>query len=303
MSDIVGLNSSKPFTVPETSSANSAQEQEVRDLLEFLKLEYKKNIQYKIILDIVEDYTHEDNNDNVALKQKIKGIILSHRVSQSSVLNPSDHTPLLEIQKVNRTGLNYLEGNTLQEVLKSKLKEKRDTLQKQLGQTDKEKVNTYGEKSFSDILKLSTEDKVLFDMKQQLIAEQELYVNNLLELQQVMAEISDLRLKTLPEGVELKTKHFQAQDKINSLKAIFTEGKFRFDIFTETNCSLEAYKELIKDIRKQQSIYQKQIQELEELKEKYKQVSCKQFDEILNSYKQYKASLEQKKKMYNYLTT
>lgn len=304
MSDIVGTSSNKPLTVLETSyPTNCAQEQEVRDLLEISKLEYRKNIGYKVILDIVDDYIREDNNDNLALKQKINSIILGYRVSETLILNPNDQISLLGIQKVNKGSLSYSEGNILQEVIIAKLTQKRNNLQKQLDNTGEQSVNNHIEKRFHDVLKFSTEEKVLLDTKRQLIAEQELYVKNLLELQEVLLEISELRLKTLPEGVGLKIKHYELQDKINSIKTLFTEGKMRFDIFTETSCALEAYKELIKDIEKQQSIYQKEIEELEEMKEKYKQVSCKQFDEILNSYKQYKSSLEQKKKMYHFLST
>lgn len=304
MSDTVGRSSSPLFTeLAAPSFVTCAQEQEVRDLLEFLKLEYRKNIQYKIILSIIEEYVQEDNTINSALKQKIKNIILGHRVSQMLLLDHNEHTSLLGIEKINNVSLNYLEGNTLQEVLKSKLKEQNINIQKQLSKTDKEHNNNCVEKSFNDILQLSGEEKVMLNTREKLKSEQELYVQNLLELQKVLLEISDLRLKTIPEGVERKIKHLQAQDKINSLKAVFTEEKFRVDIFTETNCSLEAYKELIKDIKQQQSIYQKEIQELEELKEKYKQVSCKQFDDILASYKQYKSSLEQKKRLFNYVAT
>ncbi|KAJ8928668.1 hypothetical protein NQ314_018762 [Rhamnusium bicolor] len=69
----------------------------------------------------------------------------------------------------------------------------------------------------------------------------------------------------------------------------------------ETSNSLKAYKQLIKDLKQQQQDCQKEIEDLNELKEKYDQVSCKQYDDILKSYLQYKAAIEKKKLLYDCL--
>lgn len=308
MSNIVEKNDTTLFSVLEPpSSATCAQEQEVHDLFEFLKLEYRKNIQYNILLNILKEYIQEDSNENKILKEKIKNIILSHSVFQTLVMNSdkciNNEKSLLGIEKLNTTALTFLERNDLQEILKLKLEEQRVLIHKKLSKTEKETIRMEVEKDYSASLQLSSEERVMLSTKQKLLVQQEQYINNLLELQKLLLEISGLRLKKLPDGVEFKIKHSQAQEKINSLKAVFTEQKFRVDIFTESNCSLQAYKELIKDIKEQQKLYEKEIQELEDLKEKYRQVSCKQFDDILTAYHQFKSSLEQKKKLYDYLVS
>lgn len=294
------LDSSSLFSF---SSKNCAQEQEVHDLLEFLKLEYKKNLQYGILVNILEEYIREDDY-NSPLKEKIKNTMLKHSVSQTMSLN--DETPngavnLLGIARMNTDGLSYAETNSLQEVLKLKLDAKQNLLYKNLCKTDKDLLKNPIDQNYT-LIQLPSEDKELLSSKQNLLLEQEQYLKNLIELQKVLYEIAELRVQTLPNKIELKIKSFQAQEKNNSIKSLFTEEKLRVDIFTETKFSLNAYKEFIKDVEKQQKCCQKQIQDLKDLKEKYKQVSCKQFADILTSYRQYKSSLEQRKKLYNYLS-
>lgn len=303
MSHIVGNSSSALFSALERSnSVNYAQEQEVHDVLEFLRLEHNKNIQYKILLNILEEYIREDTKDNKVLKEKVRDIILSHRVSQTLVLDTNTscgEAQLLGIHKMNTISLSYLEGNTLQEVLKSKLKQQKNLCNK-LNKTVKSS-NTNISNGYNASLQLNSEERVLLSNKEKLLLEQQQYITNLANFEKALLDISELRLKKLPDAVEFKIKISQAQEKINNFKAIFTEEKCRVDIFKETEFSLPAYKELIQDIKYQLSVYQKEIQELEDLKEKYRQVSCKQFDDLLSSYRQYKASLEQKKKLYSYL--
>lgn len=130
MSNFVETDANRFFPLLETSSSvNCAQEQEVRDLLEFLKLEYRKNLQYNVLLSILEEYIREENMDNLPLKEKIRKVILRHRVSQTLPIESNSptnaQTTLLGIQHINTNtaSLSYQGENTVQEMLKVKLKE------------------------------------------------------------------------------------------------------------------------------------------------------------------------------------
>lgn len=70
-----------------------------------------------------------------------------------------------------------------------------------------------------------------------------------MEVQKVLLEISEKRLKKLPVSVGLKSKHFQAQEHFNYLKALFTKEKLKFNIFTEINSLLQINKEMLKNIK------------------------------------------------------
>ncbi|KAG5900659.1 hypothetical protein JTB14_005929 [Gonioctena quinquepunctata] len=297
-----------PFGVVESVKPlnNCAQEQEVNDLKEFLKLEKNKYVQYKIIYDTLEEYIKDENTVEDNLKAKVRDIMLGESLAQSLTLdyNPFDKTnvSLLGESDVGQSNLTYQEGNVLQEILNKKLNRKYQDITREFNSlTNKDLTKSFEQTDNSTSMQLSPEDKVLLEYKNKLTSEQEQYIKNLITLSDLLQEITDLRLKSLPETIEKKVEECQIEEKINHLKSLLSNEKCRVDVFTETSCSLKAYKELIKDIKEQQHECQKEIQYLKELQEKYKEVSCKQYDDILKSYIQYKSSIEKKKILYECL--
>ncbi|XP_057670013.1 uncharacterized protein LOC130902155 [Diorhabda carinulata] len=278
------------------SSYCNAQEQELNDLSEFLKLEQNKYLHQKILYDLIEEALEEDHMET-ELKIKIKDIILSENVKQTLDLRNSEgKDKLLGISDSN-TLLTYTESSSLRDLLKEKLtKNVHNIIESHSDWTELMESN----KSLG-LIQLPVEDMTLLDYKNKLAVEQEKYIMNLLKLQELLEEISDKRVIELPGIMTQKIQECKIEEKLNHLKCILSQQKCKVDIFTETNCTLKAYKELIRGIIEQQNDCQKEIEKLLDLKQKYDQVSGKQFDDILKPYLLYKSSLEKKKVLYNSL--
>ncbi|XP_072395465.1 uncharacterized protein [Diabrotica undecimpunctata] len=294
MSNIINFNSNNAFnTVIDNPKSTNAQEQEVNDRMEFLKLEQNKYLQQKILYDLLEDVIYEDHTD-AKLKRKVKDIILSENLKQTlsmdnKSLEGNESNVLGVAQDV--TVLTYSESSLLRDLIKLKSRKNVEELIVQHNDWTEliESIRELGS------IQLSQEDKILLEYKNKVIMEQEKYINNLLNLHKLLEEITHTRTVDLPKTMEQKIAECQVEEKINYLKCIMVQEKCRAEIFTETNCSLRAYKELIKDIELQQRDCQKEIENLSELKQKYKAISGKQYDDILKSYILYKSSLEKKK--------
>lgn len=286
-----------------------AKEQEISHLMELLNSEFKKNVHYKVIYSILKEYASQDDNSNQNLKTKINNILSSHNASQTIMINSSrdNRHNILGIEDITSSvAISYADRNILFEILRSKVVEKRTALEKHLCKLKLEngidKCSDIKKENYSSaLLNASPDDRCLMDYREKLLFEQEKYVNQLLELKRLLLELIEIRLKELPEIAELKIKQYQVKDKINQLKSVFTKAKCQMEIFTETTYSLKAYTNLMDDVKKQQEEYQNEIETLQELKKKYAEVSSKQYNEILQSYVQYKTSIEKKKILYNCL--
>ncbi|KAJ8922262.1 hypothetical protein NQ315_004200 [Exocentrus adspersus] len=302
----------KPLVLEDSNSKHKyklpkdAHEKEVNDLYEHLKFERNKYAKYKIIQDALEECIDVNSELDQNLKTKVRDILLSGSVVQCLSLEefPSNESrqSVLGLIDINQHELNYMENKHLQDVLKRKLEEKYETVCDDFRKTTSKDIENTLENIPSSVpLQMVTEDKILLDLKDRLLLEQEQYVKNLSNQSDLLSEITDARLKKVPELTEHKIKEYQIKEKLNHVKSSLMQEKVRVDVFTEANGSLQAYKELIKDIKDQQSDCEKEIQRLMDLKEKYSQVSCKQYDDILKSYLQYKATIEKKKLLYETL--
>ncbi|XP_028150755.1 uncharacterized protein LOC114344097 [Diabrotica virgifera virgifera] len=289
MSNVINFNSNNTFNTVSTN----AQEQEVNDRMEFLKLEQSKYLQQKILYDLLEDVVYDDHTD-AKLKSKVKDIILSENLKQTlSIDNKSleeNESNVLGVAQ-DITVLTYSESSLLRNLIKLKSTKKVEDLAAQHNEWTEllESIRELGS------IQLSQEDKILLEYKNKVIVEQEKYINNLLNLHKLLEEITHTRTVDLPKTMEQKIAECQVEEKINYLKCIIVQEKCRAEIFTETKCSLRAYRELIKDIQLQQRDCRKDIEDLSELKQKYKAIAGKQYDDILKSYILYKGALEKKK--------
>lgn len=305
MSDVVGtsVNNTSSNVKEASKISNNAQEQEVNDLYEFLKLEQNKYVQYNIIYEALEECVGESSDLDRTLKTKVTDILLSGNAAQTLPLDevPSkESSTLFGFCNINGHELNYLERNQLEKTLTLKLNEKYKNVCEEFHKVTNKDVN----KAFEDSprsLQMASEDKVLIEFKTKLVSEQKQYVKNLFSLLESLNEMANLRLKKLPQVTEQKIRECQVEQKMNHLKSLLAQEKVRIDVFTETSNSLKAYKEFIRDIKEQQKNYEREIQELKDLKAKYSNVSCKQYDDILKSYLQYKSSIEKKKLLYGCL--
>lgn len=287
-----------------TKITRNAQEQEVNDLSEILRVEHNKYVQYKIIYDTLEEFINSHDDEHVNLKRRIKDIMISESLVQCMSLDEHCDKPsenIFGIEDMGNTSLNFSESKELQILLKQLIDQKYKKMKADFNNVTEADISSLTQPSSSSSIDLNDEDKLLLEYRNKLMAEQKEYIKNLLNLTDLLEEIKKLRLEKLPEITELKIKECQVEEKINSLKCHGFHGKSRVDIFTETSCSLNAYKELIKDIKDQQQDCKREIEELTDLKQKYKDVSCKQYDDILKSYLRYKSAIEKKKLVYDCL--
>lgn len=295
MSDVVETRvNNHIFDVSVKPNRNAqAQEQEVKDCTEFLKIEYTKFRKYKILLDCIEECIEDDNNLDSELRTKIKKIILGEQVSQTRLSdNPIEDTfeTILGVP-LSSTELTFSESNNLHSCLKSKLDSKSASFKSECFRD----VTDTSEISSESPLDLAQNDATLLDYRNQLVTEQETYMKNQIDMLDLLEELKDIRLKTVPEVTDKKYEECNFRSRINHLKSQLASNKCRIDIFMETSDSLKAYTEILKDLKEQQEELAMEIERLKHLKKKHSEVSCKEYDDILKSYLQYKSALAKKK--------
>ncbi|KAF7268979.1 hypothetical protein GWI33_017963 [Rhynchophorus ferrugineus] len=302
MSDVVKSVTRGDYLDITKSTRNvQAQEQEMKDCIEFLKIANEKYRQNKIILEAIEDCLDDENNLDDNLKNKIRSIILSQELSQISVTeNTSELQPYNGVLGVPliKCELTYSESNKLTTCLKYNLETKYQKLKKAYFSLLGKDFTQLNIKDIDDPLKISQEDEELMQYKKELIVEQESYISQQLQLLDLLDELKNFRLKSVPKLAEQKIDESKIRSKINYLKSLLTTEKCRVDVFMETSYSIKAYTELIKDIKDQQEELKAEIGRLTDLKKKYKHISSMEYNEILKSYLQYKSAFEKKKKIY-----
>ncbi|KAH1002104.1 hypothetical protein HUJ05_008695 [Dendroctonus ponderosae] len=255
MGDIIGeeqLNSNKLDLL-----------QEVKKYSELIRIYRKKSNKYKIRLECILDCL-ENKDMEPQLKNKVKKIILSARVSQIQLCSDPNsvkcETQNLLGVPVNNIKLTYSERETLAFFLKYPIDTSADNSKQEF------------------FLELPYNDKVLLEYRSKLALNQQEFINNQTQMFAVLEEMMKFRLKTVPELSKIKCKEYE-------------------NILMQEKNSLPALTELIKDMKEQKIEFLRKIDELKDLKKTYEDASCKEYDAILQSYLQYKAVLNRKKQM------
>ncbi|XP_048520320.1 uncharacterized protein LOC125503669 [Dendroctonus ponderosae] len=269
MGDIIGeeqLNSNKLDLL-----------QEVKKYSELIRIYRKKSNKYKIRLECILDCL-ENKDMEPQLKNKVKKIILSARVSQIQLCSDPNsvkcETQNLLGVPVNNIKLTYSERETLAFFLKYPIDSKLANLK------DTYKLSASADNSKQEFfLELPYNDKVLLEYRSKLALNQQEFINNQTQMFAVLEEMMKFRLKTVPELSKIKCKEYE------------------IDILMQEKNSLPALTELIKDMKEQKIEFLRKIDELKDLKKTYEDASCKEYDAILQSYLQYKAVLNRKKQM------
>nr|CAH7755051.1 unnamed protein product [Callosobruchus chinensis] len=296
MSNSLRENPLLSYDVQSEDATFSAGEQAIKDLNESLESEYNTYLQYKTIFSVLNEYLRQEDcgdSESDKLKSKLHEIILQESLAQTSSLDDGNgEDNLLGVNNINVLCLTYSESRKLEGIVKEKLTEKQCQLANETRSLEKNKSKLLNSEALS-------EDQQLIENKRNLISLKEEYVKNLLTLIELLTELKEMRLEQLPKTLDTRIKGWTLSEKVCNLKAKLLTSKNRVDVFTETSTSLEAYKELLKDIKEEQHLCEEEIENLNQLKKQYEQVSCKQYDEILKSYLEYKACLERKKLLYS----
>ncbi|KAB0796575.1 hypothetical protein PPYR_10636 [Photinus pyralis] len=293
----MSLKSTVIFENSESIASVDKLNNEVEKLNECIQLERRKYQEYSIIRDVAMSCTTEESGLPSELQSKILDILSAVEVEDCLELASND--TLLGLAPLN-IQLRYEEKEQIRNTVQQGIMNKSRKLFQELDELGIDYSNENSDTH--SVLGISVDDKILVDYKKELNDKQSLYASQLQELISVLKEIIELKLKTLPESTNKKIHACEVQLQLFQLQSQVMDAKTRVDIFTETSQSMEAYRQLLKDIYKQQEDCKREIQQLRELKERYEQVSCKQYNELLQSYIKYKTIIESKKNFLNRLS-
>ena len=270
-----------------TRPANSSR-QETADLVEILKCVRTKYLRNKTLYDSLREYS-ADSDIKSDLTTNVRNVLMEMDVKNCMGLQqPTPNTKLLQVGDTGSLSLSYCDEHEVLIHVQKKLIKSNKVLTEMLCKL--ESVNTFQCNFFN----LCTEDKILINLKTRLNEQQKIYADNLLKRHDLLEGILSIRLNDTKNMADLKTEELDICGKLHKLQVEIINLKNRRDILNETPTSMVAYSELLKDIYLEQMECQQKIEELEELKEKYNLVSCKQFEDILKSYLKYKTDFERK---------
>lgn len=267
-------------------SGNSLQnlEQEVKDQVEILNVQRKKYLEHQILLSFIEEFVKDESKPS-QLRQKVKTVLLEHQI-KSLKSTESDDDNILGVT-LNEE-LSDSEGMQLSIFLEIMMEAKVKALEDKLSR--KVTVN-------ESLLALSAEDTEILGLLTELNSQQELYASQQKQALELLEQLKDARLNMVPEMMEQKFAEVTLNIDLNNVKAEIADCKWHTDVFNETSNSLESYKLLLKDMKEEETELQQEIERLTELKQKYAEVSCAEYNDILKSYLQYKEALERKQFM------
>ncbi|KAF5308553.1 hypothetical protein FQR65_LT18086 [Abscondita terminalis] len=248
-------------------SSTDQPNQSIEELLECIRLERMKYNKYAIIKEIILTCATEGCELPPNVQSKIFNILMAKDLE---AFNASSN--LLGLAPFDPPDLTFEESFQLKNVIQSGIIKKSNNIFHELEQLG----ITYNDNNKSQtFLGLSNDDKVFVDCKRELNELQHLYVLKLEELISVLDEIIKFQTQRLPDLSYTKINSYNLKLKSYELQSQMVNAKLRVSIFTETDCSLTAYRELMKDVLQQQKECKREIEELERLREEYKQVSYK----------------------------
>lgn len=265
---------------------------QLTDEEQILKIEYSRYIRNKILYECISDCVDDlDPQTGKNLENIINGVKLQQ------YLKLENHS-LLGLHP-EFTALSYQESDQLKAMTQKKLCERKSKtfeVFKSITSKDLDVIIKRPKVSLYD-LSLSVTDQVALNYKEKLIRIQEAFMKNIILRNKILAEMLDLRLNKVPELCEKTNRYCKSIIECNYLKAKIAEYKMKMDIFMEVPNAIDAYHQLLNDIKKQQEECQIDIEKMKESKRKYENVSGKEYDEILKSYLMYKYSLAELNKM------
>lgn len=265
---------------------------QLTDEEQILKIEYSRYIRNKILYECISDCVDDlDPQTGKNLENIINGVKLQQ------YLKLENHS-LLGLHP-EFTDLSYQESDQLKAMTQKKLCERKSKtfeVFKSITSKDLDVIIKRPKVSLYD-LSLSVTDQVALNYKEKLIRIQEAFMKNIILRNKILAEMLDLRLNKVPELCEKTNRYCKSIIECNYLKAKIAEYKMKMDIFMEVPNAIDAYHQLLNDIKKQQEECQIDIEKMKESKRKYENVSGKEYDEILKSYLMYKYSLAELNKM------
>lgn len=271
---------------------NISDKENLESLIKRLAAVNEENVTYKILYDSIKDVL-ADGILNDEFCKKINTVLISQELLQTAHIGPN--TTVFDFQEP-QVQLTYQEQVTLRDAIELKLIEKENEIESFV-----KSVSKGVSKSSLILPHVNINDKILLDLKAQLHEEQTNYLNHLVESSNLLESIVKLRIEKLPQICDAKTQETYFNTKINEIKMKIINEKVRVSMYTEATVTFDAYQEFVRDCHVQQEECKKEIDNLKLMKEKYKIVSCKEYDEILKSYLQYKTAIDKMSELYKKL--
>ncbi|KAK9878414.1 hypothetical protein WA026_022055 [Henosepilachna vigintioctopunctata] len=265
-----------------------------KKILEILKTEYKRYIRNKIIFEcILECVESLESELGDKLDSTINDIIFEqyHSLGSKQLLGIHLNERLWSCHEVEKLKL----------VLQNKIHERRADLfaeYKNISSTDLGQVlKTFRTVAHTYDVNLPEKYATCIDYKTNLMKEQQLFMQNITSRSNLLEKLLDLRLKKVPLMCSKANRQCKIKIESNYLKSRIVEYKTKIDIFMEFPRAIEAYQELLKDIKQQQEECELSIEHLKEDKQKYENVSGKEYNEILKTYIMFKNSIDKLNKL------
>lgn len=254
----------------------------MKELIENLKIERRKYDKYKIIKNIILNRDYEEGKSSENVYNKAYSLVMASELKQC--LDSPIHDIELGLASFKPSDLLMFEKEQLQDLVQRKIEEKKVTLQEQL-------------KEYGIILDFSKDTqpndltdriKTVLDLRLKVKDMQQLRVEKLQELTNTFEEILKLQTEVLPLNVDKKIAELNILLELNRIKTKILNCQLNMNIFKETSICKPAYAELLTSISQEQNKVKTEVQSLQKLQMQYKEVSCREYNEILEAYSQYK---------------
>lgn len=254
--------------------------------MQAVKYERDKLNKYRILCQAIKDCTKLSSKQQLDddLKSKINTMRLNSQCYQ--LINIGSDGKLLGIELQQTTNrLDHTEREQLRTVLLCTLKDQYVRIREQFEQLTQKSI---------DSCSVQSDNCATLDLYNKLLDKQNQCEENLVKLHGLFECMLKMKLDELPGLTDRKFEEAQLKFNMLSLRNQILQIKVTSDVLNECSEATQAYKTLNRDIAEQKAQYEKKLADLIDLRERYKLVSCKQFDEILKTYVQYKNGFKKK---------
>ncbi|XP_065172394.1 uncharacterized protein [Atheta coriaria] len=235
---------------------------------------FNQRLIYQMLIKISKDPTVPDN-----IRSKVHETIMFANIQQVSNINTPEGSPktILGLKGLQSPDFTHEEQSMVVKLVDERLL---DYLKELQDNQPRKEEDVY------------ISDEILFESRENLQKTMKSYATNLLEYQKLLEQVQDFQAKKLPEICTGKEKETKMLLKMNESQVKLMEHSVQIQICTENEVCLDAYKQLLESIKSEKAQYEMGIQQLKELKVKYKLADSKEYREVLKEYVDYQTAIE-----------
>lgn len=200
-----------------------------------------------------------------------------------------------DMEEFTNIELTFDESNELKQSLEHKLKDKEETILKDVKMivgTDFQSIHDIKENIKYDT---QVQNNILIETEKEINNLQSTHINSILQLGDILLKLLDLKNSDGQKNMEEKAEQILNESKKYDYRTKLLGQKACMSIFSNSPMTLNAYKIAYEDLKEQQNNLIKKIEELRLDLNKYNILTKNdEYQKILNYYKQYLKSIEQK---------